>query len=81
MVLVMARQEAGPCERRLNSLATFSEDTQIRAGKLLLAAKNLTGKRQRDRLNKSQLTLSRGVLMKVELLSMKMMMMGENESS
>jgi hypothetical protein len=70
MVLVMARQEAGQREQRLNSLATLSEDAQIRAGKLLLAAKNLNGKRQRDSLNKSVLTLSHGVLMKVELLSM-----------
>ncbi len=26
MVLMMVRQEAGPCERRLNSRATFSDD-------------------------------------------------------
>jgi hypothetical protein len=39
MVLVMARQEANPCEQRLNSRATFSDDAQLRVGKQLLVAK------------------------------------------
>jgi hypothetical protein len=64
MNLMMARREAGPCEWRPNSRATSSEDAQMRVGKQLLMAKNLTGKSQRDSLNKSQLTLSRWVLMR-----------------
>jgi hypothetical protein len=44
MVLMIARREAGPCEWRLSSRATFSEDAQMRVGKQLLAAKILTGK-------------------------------------
>jgi hypothetical protein len=39
MVLAMARLEAGLCERWTNSRTTFSEDTQTRVGKKLLAAK------------------------------------------
>ncbi len=39
MVLVMAKQEAGPCEWRRNSRAAFFEDAQMRVGKQLLAAK------------------------------------------
>jgi hypothetical protein len=50
MVLMMAKQEAGPCEKKeLNSRATFPEDAQMRVGKQLLAAKNLTGKWKSDR--------------------------------
>jgi hypothetical protein len=39
MVLVIARQEAGQCEQRPNSRATFSEDSQVRAGKQLYKAR------------------------------------------
>ncbi len=81
MVLVIARREADPCEQRLNSRPTFFEVAQVRVGKQLLEAKNLTVKRQRDSLNKSQFNLAQGVLTKGELLSMKMMMMSENQSS
>jgi hypothetical protein len=35
----MIRKEAGPCEGRPNSRATFSDDAQMRIGKKLLAAK------------------------------------------
>jgi hypothetical protein len=44
MVLVIARQKNGPCEQKPNSRATFSEDAQMRVGKQLMAAKNLTRK-------------------------------------
>jgi hypothetical protein len=44
MVLMIARQEAGLCEWRLNSRATFFEDGQMSVEKQLLAAKSLTGK-------------------------------------
>jgi hypothetical protein len=47
MVLVMARREAGPCEQRLNSRATFSDDIQMRVGKQLLAAKKPNQKKGR----------------------------------
>jgi hypothetical protein len=33
MVLVIARQDTGPCERRQHSRATFFEDTQMRIRK------------------------------------------------
>jgi hypothetical protein len=39
MVLVMARREAGLCERKLNTRAICSKDAQMRVGKQLLAAK------------------------------------------
>jgi hypothetical protein len=81
MVLMISRREAGQCEQRLNSRATISEDAQMRVGKQLLAAKNLTGKQAESCLNKSQLTISRGVLTKRELLSIKMMIMSENQPS
>jgi hypothetical protein len=55
------------------SRATFSEDAR--------QPKTLLENRQTDNLNKSQLTLSRGNQMKGELVSMKMMMMSENQSS
>ncbi len=61
MVLVIAGQEAGPCEWRLNSKATFSEDAQMRVANNTWQPRNLTGKRQSDSLNKSQLALSCGV--------------------
>jgi hypothetical protein len=35
MVLMIAWQEADPCQRRLNSRAILSEDTQMRVGKQL----------------------------------------------
>jgi hypothetical protein len=34
MVLEIARQEGGPCERRLNSRATSLVDTHVRLGTL-----------------------------------------------
>ncbi len=43
--------------------------------------RDLTKNRQNNTLNKSWLNLSRWVLMKGELVSMKMMTMGENQSS
>ncbi len=67
---MIARREAGPYERRLNSKATVSEDVQMRVGKQLWP-RILTKNRQSDSLSKSQLTLSHGVLMKGELVSMK----------
>jgi hypothetical protein len=76
MVLMIARQEACPCEQRPNSRATVSEEAQIRVGKQLRAEN-----RQTDSLNKSQLTLSCGVMMKGEIVSMDMMMMSETQSS
>jgi hypothetical protein len=45
MVLVIARLEVGPCEQKSKSKARFSEDAQIRVGKQLKAAKNLTEKK------------------------------------
>jgi hypothetical protein len=41
MVLVIARREAGPCECRLNSRATLSDDAQMIVGKKFLAVKKL----------------------------------------
>jgi hypothetical protein len=35
MVLVIDRQEAGPCEQRQNSRAAFLKDVQMRVGKQL----------------------------------------------
>ncbi len=67
IVSMIAKQDAGPRERRLNSRATFSEYTQLRV--------------ESGSLNKSQLTLSFGVPMKGERLSVRMMMMVENQSS
>jgi hypothetical protein len=52
----------------------------MRVEKQHLAAKKPTRKRQSDSLKKSQLALSHRVLMKGELLSMKMMM-NENQLS
>jgi hypothetical protein len=70
------------CELRPNSRATFSENAQVRVGKQLLAVKKSNPKnRQSCSLNKSQLTLSHAVLMKRKKLVMKMMMIGENQSS
>jgi hypothetical protein len=48
MVLLMARLEAGSCEMKSNSKATFSDDTQMRVGKQLLAVKKPNPKRQSD---------------------------------
>ncbi len=45
IILVIAMREAGPCERRPNSRATFSEDAQMRVRKQLLAAKKPNGKK------------------------------------
>ncbi len=39
MLLVIARLEAGPCELRQNSRATFSKEAQMRVGKQLKTAK------------------------------------------
>jgi hypothetical protein len=44
MVLMIARREAAPCEQNPYSRVTFSKDTQVRIGKQLLAAENLTKK-------------------------------------
>jgi hypothetical protein len=49
----------------------------MRVGKQLWEARSFTENRQNDSLNKSELTLSRGVLMNEEWVSMKMMMMSE----
>ncbi len=48
IVLMMARWEAGPCEWRPNSRATFSHDAPMRVGKQLYSwqPRNLTRKRQ-----------------------------------
>jgi hypothetical protein len=62
IVLLMARQEAGPCERRQNSKDAFSNDAEMRVGNNSWQPRNLTGKRHNDSRNKSQLALSHGVL-------------------
>jgi hypothetical protein len=41
MVLVIARQEAGLSEQRLNSRAIFSEDTEMRVGNQMRVGKQL----------------------------------------
>ncbi len=69
----------GLYERRLTLRATLSEDGQMRVGKQLLAVKKPNQKKAERHPNKSQLTLSHGVLMKGKFLAMKMMMWDENQ--
>jgi hypothetical protein len=51
----------------------------MRVGKQLLAVKKPNQKKAERHPNKSQLTLSHGVLMKGKFLAMKMMMWDENQ--
>jgi hypothetical protein len=53
MVLVMAWREAGPCDQGLHSLIALKGELENNSWQ----PRNLTGKRQSDRLNKSQLFL------------------------
>jgi hypothetical protein len=81
MVLMISRREAGQCEQRPNSRATISEDAQMRVGKQLLAAKNLTGKQAESQpKQKSTYYFSWGSD-KEGMLSIKMMIMSENQPS
>jgi hypothetical protein len=61
MILKMAIVGGWSAEREADSKAIFSEDTQRELENNSRQPENPTVKRQSDSVNKSQLTLSRGV--------------------